>query len=86
MKNIIIAGLCCLSSVAALAAPVKTSKAVPLSDDQMASVKGQGILSIYSWTGSSYILVYYVDVGPTSPWRTETIYNGGPQAGIYYTY
>lgn len=86
MKNIIIVGLFAFSSIAALAAPAKTSKAVALTDRQMASIKGQGIITVYVWTEGAYITVFSTDVGFTSSWHTQNIYNGGPLSGIYYTY
>lgn len=85
MKTIIIAGLLVVSSVAALAAPAKTSKPVALTDNQMQAVKGQGVMTVYAWNGSSYYVVFHADVGNTT-WSTHTVYSGGPQNGVYYTY
>ena len=85
-KIMIVAGLLALSSVAATAASVKTSKAVPLNDTQMASVKGQGYLYVYYWNGFSYVTVYAgLDLGNTS-YYAQIVHSGGPQNGVVYVY
>ena len=83
-KILIIVGLLAISSVAAFAAPVKTSKAIPLSDTQMESVKGQAYLYVYIWNGSSYIT--YIGgqyIGPNN-YEYQIVYSGGPQSGTYF--
>ena len=77
----IVVGLLALSSVAAIAASVKTSKAVALNDTQMASVKGQAVLRVFLWVGNNYTVVQtcYIGEGVTDAWQ----YTGGPLDGQY---
>ena len=84
-KLLIIAGLVAVSSVAAVAASVKTSKAVPLSETQMASVKGQGTVIAYVWFGTSYVAQSPVFTSCYDPY-THIVYSGGPLNGYQYQY
>ncbi|HLP07137.1 MAG TPA: hypothetical protein VK178_03165 [Opitutaceae bacterium] len=87
MKKLIIVGLLAVTSVAATAATVKTSKAAPLSTPQMESIKGAGTLYIYDWHRDAfgnlgYQLVYVANTGPTGP--SGYVHIGGPTPGTFY--
>lgn len=84
-KALFIAGLLAVSSVAALAASVKTSKAQPLSDTQMESVKGQGTVIAYVWINGAYVQQAPVFTHCMDPY-THVVYSGGPQNGYQYQY
>lgn len=83
-RSLIIAGLLALCSVAAFAAPVKTSKAVPLNETQMEAVKGQALLYVYYWNGSSYVTAIEAqNIGYTG-YAYQIVHSGGPQNAVEY--
>lgn len=84
-RALIITGLLAVSSVAALAASVKTSKAQPLSDMQMESVKGQGTVIAYAWINGAYVQQSPVFTSCYDPY-THIVYSGGPLNGYQYQY
>jgi hypothetical protein len=94
MKKLITVGLLAISSLAATAATMKTSKATPLSSSQMESIKGAGTMVVFVWTGynwNSYTqqyqywdYAYYAsyDTGMNGP-NGRTNY-GGPNPGTWF--
>jgi hypothetical protein len=92
MKKLIIVGLLAISSLAANAATMKTSKATPLTTPQMESIKGAGTITVYHWQGTywngyqyvnwEYVVAGMYDTGPYGP--NGAYYDGGPRAGMYY--
>ena len=85
-KTLIIASLLAICSVAATAASVKTSKAVPLNDTQMESVKGQGLVYVYVWCGTGYQLVGTSVTPCGDNYAFHNYYNGGPLNGVTTNY
>lgn len=88
MKKLILVGLLALSSIAAVAASVKTSKAIPLSTSQMEAIKGQGTVTVWVWTeappGSGYFYYRLASVNDTGPYGpTFSVYVYGPLAGTH---
>ena len=77
MKKILLASLLVVASASAFATPAKTSKPQPLSESQMAQVKGQGIVEVWVWYDCGYVLSQRSDTGPSGP--TLQIFIGGPQ-------
>lgn len=77
MKKVILVSVLAIASVSAFAAPAKSSKAKTMSDSQMAQVKGEGTIEVWSWTGTTYVLSQRADTGPNGP--SQEIFIGGPQ-------
>ena len=84
-KIMIVAGLLALSSVAASAASPRTSKAVPLNETQMKSVKGQAYLYVYVWNGSGYVTQIEAKYIGYTGYAYQIVYTGGgPRDSVQY--
>lgn len=73
MKRLLAITIIATCAVAAFAAPVKKSKAVPLNDSQMESVKGQG--TITGWVWVNYQGVWVPDTSGGGYWQAYTYEN-----------
>lgn len=85
IKRLIVICLLAVSPVAVFAASSKTSHAIPLSDSQMAVVKGQASMFVFAWnaSNSTYSLVYQANIGYTG-YQFQFVYSLGPRNGVSY--